>query len=490
MLKLLSIPDAQRLRTLFEEAGYTEPNLRRHLGAAELPSRQLRNLPRLLDRTSSPTEVNALLRWFWLGRTQSAAEIASLLSEEFLSLLLASGLLDLYEGTYTPAAMLLPFDKFLVASDHPSSIEAQQAEMVLWPNPTSKFLGRFAVRSHSRATLDLGTGSGILSLGVAHHSDRIIATDITERAALFARFNARLNGVESIQVLVGDCFAPVAGQTFDLILSNPPFFITPQTDFVFCENDMELDGLCRRLVKEAPAHLNEGGYLQMLCEWAQISGQPWEERVAEWLEGTGCDAWVMKGLTQDPAEYAQHRIKEIMQEPEKDAELYQGYMNYYRQRGVEAIHDGLIVMRKRTTGPNWVRIEEVPKTPTGELGELILSTFAAHDLLHAMEDDTTLLATRPRLAQHVRLEQICVPAGGQWRAESLTLRLISGFPFHLTVQPLVAEFLATCDGSRTAAESIQTLSASISAPADQVQRECIAMIRKLIERGFMIVSES
>ena len=39
--------------------------------------------------------------------------------------------------------------------------------MVLWPNPTSKFLARFAVRRHSRATLDLGTGSGILSLGAS-----------------------------------------------------------------------------------------------------------------------------------------------------------------------------------------------------------------------------------------------------------------------------------------------------------------------------------
>jgi len=484
MLKLIAPADAARLRALFEEAGYVETNLRKHLGAPELPSRHLRNLPRLLDRTSAPLAVNALLRWFWLGRSQQENEFAGLLSDEFLTLLLAAGLLERDGESFTPQAMLLPFEGFLVASDHPTAIENQQAEMVLWPNPTSKFLGRFAVRSHSRATLDLGTGSGILSLAAARHSDQVVATDITERAQLFARFNALFNGVDNIEVLVGDCFAPVAGRTFDLILSNPPFFITPQTDFVFCENDMELDGLCRRLVKEAPAHLNEGGYLQMLCEWAQIEGQKWEDRVAEWLEGTGCDAWVMKGLTQVPAEYAQHRIKEIMQEPEKDAELFHGYMNYYHQRGVEAIHDGLLVLRKRT-GVNWVRIEEVPKTPTGELGDLILSTFAAHDLLQSLEDDAALLATHPRLTPSVRLEQICIQGGGQWRAESLTLRLTTGFPFHLTVQPLVAEFLATCDGSRTASEAIQAFAAQVNAPSDQVERECIAMIRKLIERGFM-----
>ncbi len=265
--------------------------------------------------------------------------------------------------------------------------------MVLWPNPTSKLLSRFAIRRHSSATLDLGTGSGILSLGAAKFSDTVVATDLNQRAVSFAAFNAKLNGVENIEVLAGDCFAPVLNRRFDLILSNPPFFITPQQGYMFCDNPMELDGLCRRLVREAPEYLNEGGYMQMLCEWAQVSGQPWEERIAEWLEGTGCDAWVMKGLTQDPAEYAQHRIQETSQNPADDASLYRGYMTYYRERGVEAIHDGLVVMRRRA-GANWVQLEEVPKTPNGDLGELVLSTFTAHDLLSQLQDDESLLATQ------------------------------------------------------------------------------------------------
>lgn len=494
MLTTLRKEDSQRLRTLFEEAGYTEPTVRQHLGAAELPSRQLRNHPRLLDRTAAPTLLNALLRWFWLALPQAASSIAEQVPDEFLDLLLISGLVEAThdqngEDLLLPCAMLLPFDRFLVASDHPIAFESHQSELVLWPNPTSKFLARFAVRRPSRATLDVGTGSGILSLGSAHHSDLVVATDITERAAAFARFNARLNGVENIEVVTGDCFAPAQGRRFDLILSNPPFFITPQNDYVFCENPMELDSLCRRLVKEAPEYLNEGGYMEMLCEWAQIEGQRWEERVAEWLENTGCDAWVMKGLTQDPAEYAQHRIKEVSQDPATDETLYAGYMEYYRQRKVEAIHDGIIVMRRRE-GRNWVRIEEVPKTPSGNLGEMILSTFAAHDLLQTIEDDDKLLAIHPALSPHVRLEQICDQANGHWHAESLTLRLISGFPFHVTVQPLVAEFLATCDGTRTADQAIRELAEHAAAPLETVRAECIRMIRQLIERGFLVVKDS
>jgi len=489
MLTPLSSENSQRLRDLFAEAGYNEPNLRKYLGAPELPSRALRNLARLLDKTSSPTLLNALLRWFWLGCSQNQSQVGDLVGKEFLALLIESGLVEVDGDWLTARAMLLPFDGFLVASDHPSAFEQHHAELVLWPNPTSKFLNKFAVRRHSRATLDLGAGGGILSLSAARYSDLVVATDLNARAVTFAQFNVRLNGIDNIEVLTGDCFAPVSGQRFDLILSNPHFFITPQTEYLFCDNSMELDGLCRRLVKEAPAHLNEGGYMQMLCEWAQVAGQPWEERIDEWLEDTGCDAWVMKGLTQDPAEYAQHRIREISQDPTNDAELYAGYMNYYRQRGVEAIHDGLVVLRRRA-GTNWVRIEEVPKTPTGDLGELILSTFAAHDLLREMEGDEQLLATRPKLAPHVRLEQICEQGGGQWRAESLTLRLVSGFPFHLTVQPLVAEFLATCDGTRTAEEAIQDFAITANAPLETVRSECLVMIRKLIERGFIVVAAS
>ena len=487
MLVRLTKEEFRRLLTCFEDAGYVEANIRKHLGVAELPSRQLRNWPRLMDRTADPTLLNSLLRWFWLGRPQTEAQVTPSVPGDFLALLVKSGLLLREADEFTPTSMLLPSNGFLVAADFPRAIERGEQEMVLWPNPTSKFLARFAIPRHSRATLDLGTGSGILSLGAARFSDTVVATDLNQRAITFAAFNAEWNGVENIEFLTGDCFSPLGNRRFDLILSNPPFFITPQQDYLFCDNSMELDGLCRRLVKEAPEFLNEGGYMQMLCEWAQVSGQPWEERVAEWLDGTGCDAWVMKGLTQDPGEYAQHRIRENFSSSEDDASLFHGYMSYYRERGVEAIHDGLIVMRRRA-GANWVRIEEVPKTPTGEMGEVVLATFEAQDILSKLQEDERLLAARPMLSEHVRLEQICEPSRGRWAAESITLRLIRGFPFHLTLQPLVADFLATCDGSRTAEQAIQEFAAIANAPLDTVQRECLAMMRKLIDRGFMAVA--
>ena len=80
-------------------------------------------------------------------------------------------------------------------------------------------------------------------------------------------------------------------------------------------------------------------------------------------------------------------------------------------------------------------------------------------------------------------------AGDRWHAESLTLRLTRGFSFQWKIdQPVVAEFLVTCDGTRTIEQAVAALAVSASAPVDTVRRECLAMMRKLIERGFVVVA--
>src|ERR1017187_6799696 len=85
MLRLLDADSSRRLRKFFEETGYTEGNLRKHLGAAELPSRQLRNEARLLDRTSAPTPLNLLLRWFWIGEEVEHAHAITTIPREIRS---------------------------------------------------------------------------------------------------------------------------------------------------------------------------------------------------------------------------------------------------------------------------------------------------------------------------------------------------------------------------------------------------------------------
>jgi HemK-related putative methylase len=79
-------------------------------------------------------------------------------------------------------------------------------------------------RAGSRA-LDLGTGSGVGAVFAARRGHQVVAVDVNPEAVRCVRLNALLNGLEDrIEARRGDLFEPVAGETFDLILFNPPFF--------------------------------------------------------------------------------------------------------------------------------------------------------------------------------------------------------------------------------------------------------------------------
>ncbi len=80
-------------------------------------------------------------------------------------------------------------------------------------------------RTEGSRALDLGTGSGVGAVFAARRGHRVVAVDLNPEAVRCARLNALLNGLDDrIDAREGDLFAPVAGEVFDLILFNPPFF--------------------------------------------------------------------------------------------------------------------------------------------------------------------------------------------------------------------------------------------------------------------------
>jgi hypothetical protein len=159
-------------------------------------------------------------------------------------------------------------------------------------------------------------------------------------------------------------------------------------------------------------------------------------------------------------------------------------MGYYRERKVEAIHGGMIVMRHRT-GRNWIRIEDAPGSSPKPFGDSIVRMYANRDFLEANSSDEQMLAARFKLCSDAQLEQQLRPLENGWQRTSTTLRLMDGLPFSLTVQPLVAEFLGSCDGQRTLGELTEELAGNVNANPEQVRRECLAVMRQLVERGFV-----
>ena len=104
------------------------------------------------------------------------------------------------------------------------------SDYVLGISPASTSLAQLTLRHDVATALDLGTGCGVQALHLAGHADRVVATDVNQRALDLARFNAELNEVaDRVDVRNGSFFEPVAGERFDLISTNPPFVISPAT---------------------------------------------------------------------------------------------------------------------------------------------------------------------------------------------------------------------------------------------------------------------
>ncbi|GAA4889454.1 methyltransferase [Streptomyces coeruleoprunus] len=109
----------------------------------------------------------------------------------------------------------------------PHGVYAPQEDTVLLARSAAAELRCRGHRLPGAEVLDLGTGTGALALLAAREgAARVTAVDISWRAVLTARCNARRLGLR-INVRHGDLTGPVDGHRFDLILSNPPYVRSP-----------------------------------------------------------------------------------------------------------------------------------------------------------------------------------------------------------------------------------------------------------------------
>jgi release factor glutamine methyltransferase len=155
---------------------------------------------------------------------------------------------------------------------------------VLIPRPETEMLVEFAIEKCSAlerpiTIADIGTGSGCIAVSVASeipHAN-VFAVDISSQALLIAKKNVAKHELTGrITLFNGDLLTPLAGRSFDLILSNPPYI--PRVDLenlmpevVQFEPDLALsagagdDGMefHRRLIDQSRTYLVDGGWLAM-----------------------------------------------------------------------------------------------------------------------------------------------------------------------------------------------------------------------------------
>lgn len=264
--------------------------------------------PGLLDAVRLPA-----VKWWLERRGGPAALLASVfeyagdapreamadaLGEGVLAALLSAGALAQDGDRVLSRVRLTPLlDGLFVLSDPPHG----GADAVMGPGATTATLCRL-VPGDPGAVLDVGCGAGTLALvAAARGASRAVGVDLSPRAISFARLNARLNR-STAEFRQGDLLAPVAGEAFDLALSQPPYVVRPPevTPTVYLHAGARGDELALRFAAALPSALREGGRALLLFD-AVASAEPLHARLRRALADAPADVVVLAapGLSPD-----------------------------------------------------------------------------------------------------------------------------------------------------------------------------------------------
>lgn len=483
-------------------------------------------------------KVAVLTALFMLGEPVGAAALETALPRTGVAGALDIGLVvptqsASGEQLYAPAVDLRPHEaedahgsvRWWVASDLGELVTGQALapDHVLGIGRAGLTLAALTPRKPVETALDLGVGCGIQTLYLLRHVRQVVATDISARALEFTAFNVALAGVDSarVQLRQGNLLEPVAGQRFDLIVSNPPFVITPpsvrQAGLPLMEYRDAGGPILPALVRGLEDHLNPDGVAVMLGNWEHREGTSWRTSVNQWI-GKSLDAWIIQREVQDPVEYAAMWLRDGGLTPERSGAAFENALAAWQEdfdsRQVSGVGMGYLVFHApsvaATSGPGgtalegqtapeepasdaaapgavvepWRVLEEVPTSGQGALGEHVAQVIAAHEALRGL-DDAQVAALKLRTASGLSKEEALTPTPVP---TAPVIRQAEGFGRVIAVgMPEVALLSASDEGLLTVAQIAAAVASLTSEDPAAVLADMVAATRTFAHAGMVTI---
>jgi methylase of polypeptide subunit release factors len=375
---------------------------------------------------------------------------------------------------------------------------------VLGIGQASTTLVQVTARRHVARALDLGTGCGIQTFHLLHHAEHVTATDISERALAFTRFNLMLNAAAlhldpadmegRVSLRLGSLLDPVPGEEFDLVVSNPPFVITPRgagesaaEQFTYRDGGLPGDDIVAALVRDLPSVLAPGGTAQLLGNWEIPAGAGWAVRPQSWAS-PDVDAWFIQREQVSPEQYAETWLQDASEA--RDRRLYQesyaAYLDDFAARNVEAIGFGMIWLRRPAAGARPVisRFEEITYPIEQPVGPHLAAAVGRADWLagHELHSAHLLVAEDVTEERHQR--------PGAEHPGVILLRQGAGLRRTNLLSTELAGFASACDGELSVGQIIGALDALLGGyegyDGGAFREGLLADIGNLVRDGFLL----
>lgn len=374
------------------------PHLRAGLAAARYDEAAIRH--RLAVPTSSPLPPaghalslarialgeqdtqSALIRLLLLDQPIRLGDTPQL-AAELVDKLTSARLIEPSGDILHPLARLAPFHDLLLAADHHNEDSAEvKPDAVENPHRPTEVLARLIPRETVNRSLDIGTGSGVHALHLAGHSEAVLGVDVSPRAVAFAQFNAALNGITNARFAISDVVKGLDGEEpFNLIVSNPPYLVSPETSVIYRDGPPESAHVGTRVLSEAPALLAPDGLLVCLTSWGIAAQNDPARDIRSVAHRMGCNAvvfvYAIRSGPDDALRWNVHRG-----EPDQIHRAARRWVDFYRQQGIGELAYGVVVFTPARGQPPWFRTERVTlqgqEHDRGQLRDIVSALDRVH----------------------------------------------------------------------------------------------------------------
>lgn len=463
-------------------------------------------------------------------------------------------------------------DDVLIASDWGELVGAIPGPDHVMPvGGATRTLAALAAYGAGERVLDVGTGCGYHAILAALCGARVTATDVSARALGYARFNAALAGAE-IDFRRGSLLEPVrdsrsdladavdsldswsaAHERYDVVVSNPPFVITPEAaraDGVrtYRDGGREGDSLLAELVGELGGVLAPGGRAWMLGNWEIKASDAARDRsfgsasellsdaapdrpldaVPDWAHGPaawipdGLDAWVIQREVLAPPDYAEMWLRDGGQTPRDRGyeKAYAAWLDDFERRGVIGVGMGYISVRAPeeelgdwnagdwdAAGSNagdWDAAclnaagsnaeDSAKRRPWRRFEELSgPAPIDLHGYVEGVWAHRDLLRAGDSALLASRLDcrgvEHRLHAPGQPEPFMLKLAQAAGFAAEVQVTSAVAGVVGACEGELPLGALCDAVAQLLGEPAEDVRTEVLPAVRELVGLGILISGE-
>jgi methylase of polypeptide subunit release factors len=475
------IPDTAAAETLgfaLRQVGYSEPAVQELLGE-DAYSAEEEDAP-ANERRLPESPLGDVIRIFFLQRPVPTGDAVAALGRRAVEALESTGLATVGDDL-VPEARILPIGRLLVAADGYAQGDDPPDYVAIY-SPTSRLCDSLTPRPRVARALDVGTGSGIHALLAAAHADHVVATDVNPRALAFTELNAALNGLTNVECRRGSLFEPVAGETFDLITCNAPYVVSPERRWAYRDSGFQGDEVSERVVRDAGAHLGDGGFATLLVSWLAEDEHEPDERAIEWAERTGCDSWILSTWESDPLDHSSEWNSHL--EGEAFSRALDEWTAYFERLGVRWISEGAVLLHRRPGGGE-ARVDSIEADDVDVADEQIQRAFAARARLAEL-DGRELLEQRLSVEMAFWLEQELEPRKGAGAIVDARIQLAEGTNSAVEVEPGVLDVVASLDGRTSLGDVIRTVADRLGLSQDELsrlERDAVEATEDLLELG-------